>query len=47
VTRLISIIDPANERSLAVARRLGMAPLRDHLHHGTPVVLYAIECPAG
>lgn len=46
VSRLVSMIDPRNERSIAVARRLGMTPWRDHEHHGTPVVLYALERPA-
>jgi RimJ/RimL family protein N-acetyltransferase len=44
--RLLSIIDPRNRRSIAVAERLGMEPLREHVHRGTPVVLYGIDRPA-
>ena len=43
--RLISVIDPRNERSIAVARRLGMGHVRDWRLHGTTVRIYGIERP--
>jgi RimJ/RimL family protein N-acetyltransferase len=45
VDRLISVIDPANAASLAVAGRLGMRHLRDDEHHGHAVVIMAVESP--
>jgi RimJ/RimL family protein N-acetyltransferase len=44
--RLISIIAPGNERSIAVAVRLGMARLRDDDLFGRPVAIYGRERPA-
>ena len=45
VDRLISVIDPANAASLAVAGRLGMRHLRDDESHGHPVVIMAVGRP--
>jgi RimJ/RimL family protein N-acetyltransferase len=46
--RLISVIDPANERSLRAAEQLGMTLLGDHLLNGElPTVLYGLELSAG
>jgi RimJ/RimL family protein N-acetyltransferase len=41
--RVVSFIDPANERSVAVARRLGLRHERDTTHptQGTPLAVYA------
>jgi RimJ/RimL family protein N-acetyltransferase len=46
VEHLISVIDPANAASLAVAERLGMHRLRADSHHGMPVVVMALDRPA-
>jgi RimJ/RimL family protein N-acetyltransferase len=37
-----AMIDPDNERSIRVARRLGLSPLRRDALLGTPVVVYAV-----
>jgi RimJ/RimL family protein N-acetyltransferase len=39
---ITSMIDPDNERSIAVARRLGMTPLRPDILSGDPVTVYSI-----
>ena len=44
--RLISVIDPRNERSIAVARRLGMTHVREWELHGDRGLVYEIERPA-
>ncbi len=44
--RLISVIDPRNERSIAVARRVGMDHVRDWRLNGATVRIYGIERPA-
>jgi RimJ/RimL family protein N-acetyltransferase len=44
--RLVSIIDPANERSLRVAAKLGMRPGRDQLRPGTRERLRVLELDA-
>jgi RimJ/RimL family protein N-acetyltransferase len=36
-------IDPDNTASIAVAERLGMAPLREDTLHGGPVIVYALS----
>lgn len=36
-------IDPDNTASIAVAERLGMAPLRQDTLHGGPVIVYALS----
>lgn len=41
--RVISLIDPENLRSAAVARRLGERPVSTWLHHGRMHDVYAIE----
>jgi RimJ/RimL family protein N-acetyltransferase len=43
VDEVISVIAPANERSLRVAERLGMHKLRDELHEGSPVVIMGVS----
>jgi RimJ/RimL family protein N-acetyltransferase len=43
---LISLIDPANDRSQAVARRLGMEPRGDWEINGAPVVVFG-DSPRG
>lgn len=40
--RLISIIDPKNNRSIAVATRLGMHHWKDAKFHGIPVQIYCL-----
>jgi RimJ/RimL family protein N-acetyltransferase len=45
--RLISLIDPANERSRRVAERLGLTPAREQTLGGRRVVVYAIDRPDG
>ena len=44
--RLISVIHPDNERSLRLARRLGMRRLRDELLNGQRVEIFGIDRPA-
>ena len=44
--RLISVIDPSNARSIAVARRLGMDHVRDWELRGDRELIYEIERPA-
>jgi pimeloyl-ACP methyl ester carboxylesterase/RimJ/RimL family protein N-acetyltransferase len=43
VPYLTSMIDPENSRSIAVAERLGMTPLRNDVLLGDPVVVYSIS----
>jgi RimJ/RimL family protein N-acetyltransferase len=43
--RLISLIDPENERSVRVAEKLGMAHEREVEFHGKLVRLYALTAP--
>jgi RimJ/RimL family protein N-acetyltransferase len=38
-------IDPDNAASIAVAERLGMAPLREDTLDGDPVIVYAVRRP--
>jgi RimJ/RimL family protein N-acetyltransferase len=38
-----AMIAPDNDASLAVARRLGMTPLREDVLHDAPVVVYAVR----
>ena len=45
VPRLISVIDPRNDRSIAVARRLGMRHARDWEFHGVRAHIYEIARP--
>jgi RimJ/RimL family protein N-acetyltransferase len=40
---LTANIAPGNAASIAVAERLGMAPLREDTLHGEPVVVYAVS----
>lgn len=40
--RLISLIHPENERSIAVAQRLGMTPVRRQRLRGNPVVMFEL-----
>jgi RimJ/RimL family protein N-acetyltransferase len=47
VDRIISVIDPANTASVRVAERLGMHTLRDDESDGRPVVIMAVDRPAG
>jgi RimJ/RimL family protein N-acetyltransferase len=42
-----AMIAPDNDASLAVARRLGMTPLREDVLHEVPVVVYALSYQAG
>ena len=41
--RVISLIDPLNVRSAAVARRLGELPVSKWVYHGRELDVYAIE----
>lgn len=43
VPYLTAMINPANARSVRVAERLGLTPLRDDLLLGEPVVVYSIR----
>lgn len=43
VPYLTAMIDPGNIRSVRVAERLNMAPLRDDLLLGDPVVVYSLD----
>jgi RimJ/RimL family protein N-acetyltransferase len=43
VPYLTAMIDPANTRSLRVAERLGMTPMRDDELLGDPVIVHGIE----
>ena len=47
VDRIIAVIDPANTASVRVAERLGMHTLRDDESDGRPVVIMAVDRPAG
>lgn len=44
--RVISIIDPQNEASISVARKVGMLPQKNAVFHGIPVVIYGVGRPA-
>lgn len=46
VPYLTGMINPDNLRSVRVAERLGMVPLRDDVLLGDPVVVYALDRPA-
>jgi RimJ/RimL family protein N-acetyltransferase len=37
------MIQPANQRSIRVAERLGFTPLRRDVLDGDPVIVYALE----
>lgn len=43
VPYLTAMIHPDNGASVAVARHLGMSPLRNDVLHGDPVVVYSLE----
>ncbi len=43
---LISIIEPANVKSINLALRIGMSPLKTSVFHGRPVQVYYLENPA-
>ena len=38
-----AMIRPDNSRSMGVARRLGLTPIRDDVLHGVPVIVHAIQ----
>jgi RimJ/RimL family protein N-acetyltransferase len=40
---LTAMISPGNDRSIQVAERLGMSPLREDVLLDEPVVVYALE----
>lgn len=40
---IISIIDPANIRSLEAAKRIGMRHIKDTVFHGIPVKIFQIQ----
>lgn len=40
---LISLIEPDNVRSIAVAQRLGMTPLREDVFLGHPMIVHSID----
>ncbi len=46
VPYLTAMINPDNHASARLARRLGMAPLREDVLLGDPVVVYGIDCAA-
>lgn len=39
---LTSLIEPANERSIGVAARLGMTPMRPEVFHERPMIVHAV-----
>jgi RimJ/RimL family protein N-acetyltransferase len=41
--RLISVIQPGNERSIRVAERLGMGQLEESTLQGQAVLIFAID----
>jgi RimJ/RimL family protein N-acetyltransferase len=43
VPYVTAYIAPDNANSIAVAERLGMAPLREDLLHGVPVIVHAVR----
>jgi len=43
VPYLTAMVDPDNARSIRVAERLGMAPMRDDVLLGDPVVVYGLD----
>jgi RimJ/RimL family protein N-acetyltransferase len=43
VPYLTAMIHPTNAGSIAVAERLGMAPLREDVLHGEEIVVYAVS----
>lgn len=43
VPYITAIINPQNTRSIAVAQRLGMTPLRADTHFGEPATIYAMR----
>ena len=43
ITRLISIIDPENVRSIRVAEKIGMQYEKDVVFQSLPVRIYAID----
>lgn len=43
VPYITAIINHENTRSIAVAQRLGMTPLREDTHYGEPVTVYAVR----
>jgi RimJ/RimL family protein N-acetyltransferase len=47
VPYLTAMIAPGNVRSLRVAKRLGLTPLRDDVLLGDPVVVYGLDREAG
>ncbi len=46
VPYVTAYINPGNANSIAVARRLGMTPLREDTLHGEPVVAFSSQPPA-
>ena len=38
-----AMVRPDNSRSLGVARRLGLRPIRDDVLHGLPVIVHAVD----
>jgi RimJ/RimL family protein N-acetyltransferase len=42
---LVAMIPPDNARSLRVAERLGMTPLREDVVYDTPVIVHAVDRP--
>jgi hypothetical protein len=46
VPYLTAMINPDNHASARLAHRLGMAPLREDVLLGDPVVVYGIDCAA-
>ncbi len=46
VPYLTAMINPGNVRSVRVAERLGLTPMRDDVLLGDPVVVYGLERPA-
>lgn len=43
---LTAMIAPANTRSIRVAERLGLSPMREDVLLGDPVIVYRLERPA-
>jgi len=39
--------DPANERSIRIARKLGYAPFREGVYKGKAVIIYSTFVPGG
>jgi RimJ/RimL family protein N-acetyltransferase len=44
IDRLISLIEPSNDRSVRLACRLGMVPTREAVSDGQTMIVYSLSC---